>query len=203
MLTGRVLLLPQIAHGCIVTTNFDEAIEEVYKRSSLAFDGYMHGTQHHNFFSQARPRRAQRILKLHGDADDPQTYILTKTQYTQAYGEPLEFQKAATKGAATNLYFELAALPRLQFGEGQDTGPVQAGQGPERSTRSPITTPSSPRRTAQQQSSKRDRTLLALKHSAGLVSGRASMNFVEKLLRLVIDVAAKLDPVQRLKGQQK
>jgi hypothetical protein len=38
-------------------------------RENLAFDGYIHGTQQHNFFS--RLVRGQRcLLKLHGDADD-------------------------------------------------------------------------------------------------------------------------------------
>ena len=56
----------------------------------------MHGTQQHNFFS--RLVRGQRcLLKLHGDADDPQTYILTRTQYHDAYGEPLNFQRALPK----------------------------------------------------------------------------------------------------------
>ncbi len=88
---GAVLLIPHIAHGCIVTTNFDDAIEEVFKLEEISFDAYMHGTQHHNFFS--RLVRGQRcLLKLHGDADDPQTYILTKTQYLEAYEEPLNFQ---------------------------------------------------------------------------------------------------------------
>jgi len=32
---GPVLLIPRIAHGCIVTTNFDDAIEEVFKHEGL------------------------------------------------------------------------------------------------------------------------------------------------------------------------
>lgn len=93
---GPVLLIPRIAHGCIVTTNFDDAIEEVFKLESLTFDGYMHGTQQHNFFS--RLVRGQRcILKLHGDADDPQSYVLTQAQYLGAYDEPLNFQRSLPK----------------------------------------------------------------------------------------------------------
>lgn len=93
---GAVLLIPRISHGCIVTTNFDNGIEEVYKLEGLMFDSYMHGTQHHNFFS--RLVRGQRcLLKLHGDADDPQTYILTRKQYLDAYEEPLNFQQPLPK----------------------------------------------------------------------------------------------------------
>jgi hypothetical protein len=93
---GPVTLLPRIAHGCIVSTNFDDGLEEAFKLAGLTFDGYMHGTQQHNFFS--RLVRGQRcLLKLHGDADDPQTYILTRSQYLDAYGEPLNFQRSLPK----------------------------------------------------------------------------------------------------------
>lgn len=93
---GPAMLLPRIASGCIVTTNFDDAIEEVFKLEDIRFDGYMHGRQQNNFFSRlVRGHRC--ILKLHGDADDPQTYVLTKAQYLEAYEEPLNFQRPLPK----------------------------------------------------------------------------------------------------------
>lgn len=93
---GPILLLPRIAHGCIVTTNFDNAIEKVFERESLWFDSYMHGTQEHKFFP--RLVRGQRcLLKLHGDADDIKTYILTKGQYETAYGDPIDFHNPLPK----------------------------------------------------------------------------------------------------------
>ena len=95
-LLGAVQLLPKIAHGCIVTTNFDDAIEAIFRREGISFDGYMHGTQHHNFFSRlVRGHRC--LLKLHGDADDAQTYILTKNQYVDAYRNPLDFHQPLPK----------------------------------------------------------------------------------------------------------
>jgi len=93
---GAVLLLPQVTHGCIVTTNFDDAIEQAFRLRDIVFDGYMHGSQQHNFFSRlVRGHRC--LLKLHGDADDPQTYVLTKSQYIEAYEEPLNFQRPLPK----------------------------------------------------------------------------------------------------------
>ena len=44
-----MLLLPRIAKGCVITTNFDDAIEQVYRRDGVEFHAYMHGTQEHNF----------------------------------------------------------------------------------------------------------------------------------------------------------
>ncbi len=93
---GVVLLLPQIASGCIVTTNFDDAIEEVFKRESILLDGYMHGTQDHNFF-QRLVKGERCILKLHGDAENSHTYIFTRNQYTEAYGETFDFCKPLPK----------------------------------------------------------------------------------------------------------
>ncbi len=94
---GPVELLPYICSGCIVTTNFDAAIEEVFRLAEKPFDGYMHGTQHHNFFSRL-VKGSRCILKLHGDAgDDPGTFVFTRQQYMGAYGEPFDFKKPLPK----------------------------------------------------------------------------------------------------------
>lgn len=105
---GPVTRLPELAHGCIVTTNFDDAIEEVFKLHKIAFDGYMHGTQQHNFF--ARLVRGQRcLLKLHGDADDPSSYVLTGTQYQEAYQSPIDFRRPLPK-ALRQIYISNSML---------------------------------------------------------------------------------------------
>ncbi|WP_291991553.1 SIR2 family protein [Candidatus Accumulibacter sp. ACC003] len=95
-LAGPLLKLPKFAKGCIVTTNFDDAIEKTYERNSIEFKAYMHGTQEHNFF-QRLVRGDRCLLKLHGDAENDATHILTKTQYEEAYGEPFDFQKPLPK----------------------------------------------------------------------------------------------------------
>lgn len=95
-LAGPMLLLPRIAKGCVITTNFDDAIEQVYGRDEVRFDAYMHGTQEHNFFPRL-VRGDRCLLKLHGDADDPATHILTHAQYAGAYGEPFDFHKSLPK----------------------------------------------------------------------------------------------------------
>jgi hypothetical protein len=90
-LIGPILYLSRIAQGCIVTTNFDDAIEEVFRQENILLDGHMYGKEEHNFFS--RLVRGQRcLLKLHGDADNPRTYVLSRGQYRDAYGEPFNFQ---------------------------------------------------------------------------------------------------------------
>ncbi len=95
-LSGPVTLLPKLAHGCIVTTNFDDAIEKTYERADMRFEHYMHGAQEHNFFG--RMLKGDRcILKLHGDAESRGTHILTREQYEAAYGRPFDFTKPLPK----------------------------------------------------------------------------------------------------------
>lgn len=94
---GPVRLLPEIANGCIVTTNFDTVIEDLFRASGHALDGYMHGTQAGNNFVQRLLRGERCILKLHGDAGQANTHVFTQTQYHAAYGEPFAFQNQLPK----------------------------------------------------------------------------------------------------------
>lgn len=105
---GPLQHLPRFAKGCVVTTNFDDAIEKTYEGKKLEFKAYMHGTQEHNFF--ARLVRGDRcILKLHGDAETDATHILTSQQYAQAYGQPFDFQKPLPK-ALRQIYISQSLL---------------------------------------------------------------------------------------------
>lgn len=107
-LAGPLLLLPRCAKGCIVTTNFDDAIEETYRQSGTEFKAYMHGTQDHNFF-QRLVRGDRCLLKLHGDAENDATHILTKAQYADAYGAPFDFHKPLPK-ALRQIYISHSLL---------------------------------------------------------------------------------------------
>lgn len=86
-ISGPVALLPQLANGCIVTTNFDTVIEDLFREKGQPLDGYMHGTQAGNNFVQRLLRGERCILKLHGDAGQANTHVFTLGQYHAAYGE--------------------------------------------------------------------------------------------------------------------
>lgn len=88
---GAIKLLPRFSQACIITTNFDPVIELVVGKGSL--DGYMHGLQQGNKFVPRLIKGDRCILKLHGDADDHETYIFTENQYKNGYGAPLSFKK--------------------------------------------------------------------------------------------------------------
>ncbi|MBS0176547.1 MAG: SIR2 family protein, partial [Nitrospira sp.] len=92
--SGPLQYLPRFAKGCVVTTNFDDAIEKTYEAAThqgkpLDFKAYMHGTQEHNFFSRL-VRGDRCILKLPGDAENDATHILTAEQYEHAYCHPFD-----------------------------------------------------------------------------------------------------------------
>ena len=91
-INGPVRLLPELANGCIVTTNFDTVIEDLFRDRGQPLDGYMHGTQAGNNFVQRLLRGERCILKLHGDAGQANTHVFTQAQYQAAYGEPFAFQ---------------------------------------------------------------------------------------------------------------
>lgn len=95
-INGPVRLLPELANGCIVTTNFDTVIEDLFRERGQPLDGYMHGTQTGNNFVQRLLRGERCILKLHGDAGQANTHVFTQVQYQEAYGgaggEPFAFQ---------------------------------------------------------------------------------------------------------------
>lgn len=100
-INGPVRLLPELANGCIVTTNFDTVIEDLFREKGQPLDGYMHGTQAGNNFVQRLLRGERCILKLHGDAGQDNTHVFTQAQYQVAYGgaggEPFAFQNQLPK----------------------------------------------------------------------------------------------------------
>jgi hypothetical protein len=88
---GAIKLLPRFSHACLITTNFDPVIELVIGKGLL--EGYMHGMQQGNKFVPKLIKGDRCILKLHGDAEDHETYVFTEQQYRKAYGSPLNFRR--------------------------------------------------------------------------------------------------------------
>jgi hypothetical protein len=94
---GPIEILPDIADGCIVTTNFDRLIEETYRKRNRPIEGYMHGIQDKNKFVTSLIQGERCILKLHGNVGDQNTYIFSQQQYQDAYGEDIDFTKPLAK----------------------------------------------------------------------------------------------------------
>lgn len=94
---GALKFLPLIADGCVITTNFDRTLEELFRLSSKAFGGFMHGVQNKNKFVTDLIKGDRCLLKLHGSVGEEDSYIFTKSQYDDAYGSTLDFDKALPK----------------------------------------------------------------------------------------------------------
>jgi len=95
---GPIQLIPKLSDGCVITTNFDELIEESFQKHHKAFEGYMHGTQSQNQFASKLIQGERCILKLHGNFNSPETYIFSKSQYDEAYGNDcLDYTKPLAK----------------------------------------------------------------------------------------------------------
>jgi hypothetical protein len=92
---GPINLIEALCDGCIVTTNFDGLIEKVIGKGKLK--GYMHGLQQGNNFVTKLIKGERCILKLHGDAEDFETYVFTLEQYQGAYGDSIDFTKPLPK----------------------------------------------------------------------------------------------------------
>ncbi len=88
-------VLPMLAKGCIVTTNFDRLIEKKFEQvNSRPLAGYMYGKQAENGFVSQLLKGENCLMKLHGDLEQSQSYVFTESQYNEAYGtEEIDFSK--------------------------------------------------------------------------------------------------------------
>lgn len=88
-----VKLLPRIAHGPVITTNFDRILEETFRTAGDAFDDCVSGADQEKMTSVLRYRKRY-LLKIHGDWEDRSHRILTKTEYDEHYGHvSIDFNK--------------------------------------------------------------------------------------------------------------
>lgn len=81
--------LPHLFNGPILTTNFDRAIEYLFKEEGLPCPDMVIPSD--NFQSDkisfALHRNASILVKMHGDIADPQHLILTQSSYNDVYGD--------------------------------------------------------------------------------------------------------------------
>lgn len=98
---GIPRLLPKITTGCVITTNYDHVIEEVFESESKAFQGYMRGVNQNEKFVSKLIKNDRCILKLHGDYEFENSYIFSQSQYNNAYNkegvEEIDFTKPLPK----------------------------------------------------------------------------------------------------------
>ena len=94
---GALQYLPEIAHGCVITTNFDKSLEKVFELSGKSFQGFMRGIQPLTTFVKDLIKGERCLLKLHGSVGEVDSYIFTLNQYDAAYGNPFLFENPLPK----------------------------------------------------------------------------------------------------------
>ena len=83
---GPLALIPKLAIGPVITTNFDHAIERAFVASHRPFERVVWGAKVDILAKAFRQNRAL-LLKLHGDVDDRTDRILTLREYNRHYGK--------------------------------------------------------------------------------------------------------------------
>ena len=83
---GAITLLPRLFDNCVVTTNFDRVLEQVYANEGSPFIEKVCGRGLVNAFYRAIPAGDRYLLKLHGNLDNATERVLNRTEYDSAYG---------------------------------------------------------------------------------------------------------------------
>jgi len=85
--TGPVSLLPMIATGPVITTNFDHVLEAAFLAAEAPFDKIVTGQEPDNVI-RAMHRNEHVLIKIHGDASDRSARVFTGLEYAKQYGPP-------------------------------------------------------------------------------------------------------------------
>lgn len=85
--TGAVRYLTRIAHGPVLTTNFDHVLEAAFEDAGKRFQHIFPGSRIQEA-SRAIQLNRRFLLKVHGDYSDSASRVLTLGEYTREYGSP-------------------------------------------------------------------------------------------------------------------
>lgn len=90
-------LLPKIATGPAITTNFDHVLEEVFRTAGCPFERVVWGAKA-GMATKAFHNNRRFLLKMHGDVDDTTDRILTATEYHNQYGDIEQYGTITASG---------------------------------------------------------------------------------------------------------
>jgi SIR2-like domain len=91
-LRGAVSILPQIAPGPVITTNFDHVLEEAFKLCGKEFQKIVTGVKP-DLAAGALYQNRRFLLKIHGDSEESSERILTRQDYDDRYGSPVDLSR--------------------------------------------------------------------------------------------------------------
>src|SRR5260370_20071028 len=83
-LKGAILVLPDLAGGAIITSNFDRVLERVFSEAGAPFEHIASGSQVDSM-RRAMVENKPFLLKIHGDAQERSRRVLTRSAYDIHY----------------------------------------------------------------------------------------------------------------------
>ena len=89
-LTPERRAIPTIFKGCVLTSNYDNLIESVFEYSNKPFDVIIKPDimDHFPEVYSYRELPARALIKIHGDAQNPNQVIITREDYVKNYSSP-------------------------------------------------------------------------------------------------------------------
>jgi tetratricopeptide (TPR) repeat protein len=84
-LAGAVKILPRLARGPVITTNFDHVLERAFETAGARFERVVWGSKATSTYAVLTQDR-RFLLKLHGDVEEQDDRVLTHADYEKYYG---------------------------------------------------------------------------------------------------------------------
>ncbi|MBB3177174.1 SIR2 family protein [Variovorax sp. Sphag1AA] len=107
--TGTVSLLPQLASGPVITTNFDRILERAFAANGAPFESVVSGPRP-DLIVDALHGHRRVLIKLHGDWQDRVGRTFAKSDYDAHYGEAQPERKRELLTGAERLLFSSRSL---------------------------------------------------------------------------------------------
>lgn len=106
---GTVSLLPLLASGPVVTTNFDRVLERAFEVNSASFESIISGPRP-DLIVDALHGNRRVLIKLHGDWQDRVGRTFAKSDYDANYGKAQPERKRELLEAAEGLLFSSRSM---------------------------------------------------------------------------------------------
>ncbi|HEV2852162.1 MAG TPA: SIR2 family protein [Thermoanaerobaculia bacterium] len=107
--TGTVSLLPLLASGPVVTTNFDRVLERAFEANGAPFESVISGPRP-DLIVDALHGNRRVLIKLHGDWQDRVGRTFAKSDYDANYGEGQPERKRELLEGVERLLFSSRSL---------------------------------------------------------------------------------------------
>lgn len=107
--TGTVSLLPFLASGPVVTTNFDRVLERAFEANGKPFESVISGPRP-DLIVDALHGHRRVLIKLHGDWQDRVGRTFSKSDYETNYGESQPEKKRELLEGVERLLFSSRSL---------------------------------------------------------------------------------------------